>query len=68
VIEFSNIYEHYKGSWYKFICIAEHSETGEELVIYADYEGKQIWARPKEMFFGQVDIGDGVFIQRFKKI
>ena len=46
-------YRHFKGSTHKVIAIAKHSETLEDLVVYT--HGDQIWARPYEMFAGEVD-------------
>ena len=46
-------YRHFKGSLHKVIAIAKHSETEEELVIYNHDD--QIWARPYDMFAGEVD-------------
>lgn len=59
-------YKHYKGSICLLLHIAEHSETGESLVIYANAQGK-IYARPLDMFFENVVI-DGKEIPRFKLI
>ncbi len=62
------IYKHYKGQKYKVICLARHSETLEELVVYeALYENKisKFWVRPKEIFLAKVEI-DGKKIKRFK--
>lgn len=42
-------YEHFKGTRYKVIAIAVHSETLEHLVIYKGPDGI-VWARPREMF------------------
>jgi len=50
-------YRHYKGNIYRFLYEAKHSETGEELVVYqALYGNGGIWARPKELFYGCVEI------------
>jgi len=66
-------YQHYKGKFYEVICVARHSETLEELVIYrALYESKRfgmnsLWARPKSMFLENVNIG-GKEVPRFRYV
>lgn len=61
-------YTHFKGGEYEVLGEAKHSETQEEFVVYrALYGEKELWVRPKEMFFGMKEI-DGKMVQRFVKI
>lgn len=48
------------------ISVAEHTETGEKLVIYQN-DNEETFARPYDMFFGEVEV-DGVKIKRFTEI
>lgn len=51
----SSVYRHFKGNYYYVIGLAEHTETGEYLVIYhALYGEGDTYARPQERFLEEV--------------
>src|SRR5690606_17913410 len=56
-------YRHYKGGLYEVLGLARHSETEEELVVYASASGAW-WVRPRSMFFERVT-ADGASVPRF---
>lgn len=61
-------YRHYKGKLYYVIGLAKHSESEEEHVVYQAMYGKRdMWIRPKAMFFETVVI-DGTEVPRFEYI
>lgn len=49
-------YRHFKKGVYQIIAVAEHSETGEAMVVYqALYREFKIYVRPLSMFADKVD-------------
>lgn len=60
-------YRHYKGNLYAVWFTAEHTETGETMVVYqACYGEKRMYVRPASMWFEQVDVG-GELVSRFTR-
>ena len=52
------LYRHFKGKHYRVWGEAEHSETGEVMVIYqAMYGAYKVYVRPRDMFTERVERG-----------
>ncbi len=61
-------YRHFKGGEYEVLCLARHSETLEEMVVYrALYGAKEVWVRPASMWNERVE-RDGKAFPRFTRI
>ena len=60
------IYKHFKGDLYQITAIAEHTETGETLVVYQPLYGgaSSYLCRPASQWSDYVEI-DGYFGPRF---
>ena len=68
VSDISGVYRHYKGGLYRVICLAHHSETLEDMVVYrALYGDGGVWVRPASMW-NETVVRDGVTYQRFTKM
>lgn len=53
---FPGVYKHFKGKYYQVICLCEHTETAEKLVVYqALYSPYRIYCRPLSMFIEDID-------------
>jgi hypothetical protein len=65
-IEPGAVYRHYKGGYYRVICGAKHTETGEVMVVYEHVHPHPAttFVRPAVMFFGHTADGE----QRFRRL
>lgn len=51
-----DIVRHFKGKLYIIECFAQHTETGEEMVVYRQlYEPYELYTRPLKMFASKTD-------------
>ena len=61
-------YRHFKGMEYEVLCVAKHSETLEEMVVYRALYGEGgVWVRPAKMWRETVE-RDGNTQPRFEYI
>lgn len=54
-IKVGGLYRHFKGTLYRVLAVAKHTETGEQLVIYEAKDGGTVYARPRDMFLSPVE-------------
>lgn len=59
------IYRHHKGNCYELLCVAKHSETLEDMVVYRALYGRgEIWVRPARMWEEEI-VKDQKLVKRF---
>ncbi len=66
-------YRHYKGGTYRVLGVARHSETMEDMIMYAPLQPHEktdvrVWVRPLNMFFESVLLSNGDTVPRFSKL
>jgi len=60
-------YRHYKGGMYTVIGEGIHTETEEALVFYRADADSKLYARPRDMFYGELEY-DGKVVKRFRDV
>lgn len=60
-------YDHYKGGRYLVLHIANHTETGEAMVVYQSLIFGGVYVRPLSLWFDNVEI-HGKIRERFELI
>lgn len=55
IVKEGQVYKHFKGTMHRIICIAKHSETKEDMVVYTHDDDNEVWVRPLDMFLSEVD-------------
>lgn len=64
-IAIGGLYRHFRGKLYWLDDIAEHSNTGEAMVVYHDYDTGHKYVRPAEEWIGEVKHNNRM-VQRFE--
>lgn len=63
-VKVGQTWRHYKGKHYKVLILGKHSEKGEEMVAYQRQEDGNIYFRPMNLFFLNVE-WEGKTVPRF---
>lgn len=53
-VEVGKKYRHFKGHIIEVLCIAKHSETLENMVVYKHLGSNEYWVRPEKMFLEEI--------------
>ena len=62
-------WQHYKGGQYEIICMSNHTETNEPLVVYKSLSFGSIYARPFSEWYDEIKVEGSKFgTTRFVKI
>jgi hypothetical protein len=65
-------YQHYKGGQYEIICMCNHTDTNEPLVVYRSISFGSQYARPLSEWYDEVDMvefgGRKIKTRRFELI
>lgn len=73
-IKAGDLYKHFKGDYYKIVCIARDSDSTEQMVVYEgqyiskEWGLKPIWIRSLVDFKSPKKLDDGTEITRFVKV
>ncbi len=52
----NEIWRHFKNKLYRIVTTAQHTETGEQMVVYRAMYGEEgYFVRPLDMFMSEVD-------------
>ena len=52
----NEVWRHFKDKLYWIVTIAQHTETGEQMVVYQAMYGEEgYYVRPLDMFMSEVD-------------
>lgn len=65
----NRLYRHFKGNLYYVKDVAQHTETGEMMVVYQAMYGEHgTFVRPIEMFLEEIDVDreDNVTGQKYR--